>query len=213
MHPERSRGTATVEYVALASLIAAIIAASIAILASGEPPGAGRELGAAIGRRLACAPRYPVPCNRNPLALAYGFPIGKLVRFLAPAGSPAAGPGAAGLLPVDYRRCRLPSCALASADPGLSTALRRTTAFTSVEDLRPVGGPVRVSYWLYRPTLGWERILRSGGAAELAAASSSLRLNLEDDPALVPLETLAGRNHARFRLSERPPWQWQVPGL
>jgi hypothetical protein len=205
----RSRGSATVEYVALAALIAAIIAAAIALLASGEPPQAGRELGAAIGRRLACAPRYPVPCNRNPLALAYGFPVGKLVRLLAPAGYPAPGPGGAALLPVDYRRCRRASCALPSGDPGLSAALRRTTAFTSVEDLRRAGGPIRVSYWLYRPTLGWERLLRSGGAAELAAASG-LRLNLEDDPALVPLETLAGRNHSLFPPGEEPPWRWSI---
>ncbi len=35
---------------------------------------------------------------------------------------------------------------------------------------------------------------------------------LQDDPALVPLETLPGRNHYDFPASERPPWQWHVAG-
>ena len=92
---------------------------------------------------------------------------------------------------------------------GLTASGRRVTAFTSVEDRRPAGGAVEVSYWLYRPTLGWERALRTGGEAEIAAASS-LRLDLEDDPALVPLETLAGRNHLDFPEAEEPPWRWRV---
>ncbi len=50
---------------------------------------------------------------------------------------------------------------------------------------------MRITYWLYRPGLGWERVERTAGAAEIAAASS-IRLSLEDDPALVPLETLPG---------------------
>ena len=33
-----------------------------------------------------------------------------------------------------------------------------------------------------------------------------------DDPALIPLETLPGRNHYDFPASERPPWQWRVKG-
>jgi hypothetical protein len=81
--------------------------------------------------------------------------------------------------------------------------------FTSVEDLRRGGGEVRVSYWLYRPTLGWARIVRTAGAADIAAASR-LRLNIEDDPALVPLETLPGRNHYDFPPGEEPPWRWRV---
>jgi hypothetical protein len=44
------------------------------------------------------------------------------------------------------------------------------------------------------PDLGWERIVRSAGAAEVAAACH-LRLDLGDDPALVPLETFDGRDH------------------
>jgi hypothetical protein len=79
-----------------------------------------------------------------------------------------------------------------------------------VQDARRAGGQVRVTYWLYRPGLGWERIVRTAGAAEIAAASR-IRLNLDDDPALVPLETLPGRDHYDFPPGEQPPWRWHVP--
>jgi hypothetical protein len=201
----RQRGGATVEHVALVALIALALVAAIAALASAPPTRSARELGEVIGRRIACPPRYPVPCGRNPLALAYGFPVGKLVRYLAP--EPIA---EAGLLPVDFRRCRRASCAAPGPEPGMTASRRRVTEFTSVEDLRRSGGPVRVTYWLYRPTLGWERIARAAGTAEIEAAAE-IRLNLEDDPALVPLETLPGRNHYPFPAGERPPWRWLIP--
>jgi hypothetical protein len=194
-----------VEHVALVALIALALLAAIAALVWAPPSRSARELGEVIGRRIACAPRHPVPCGRNPLALAYGFPLGKLVRHLAPEPSARAG-----LLPVDFRRCRRASCAAPGPDPGLTASRRRVTEFTSVEDLRRSGGPIRVTYWLYRPTLGWERIIRTAGPAEIAAAAG-IRLNLEDDPALVALETLAGRNHYPFPRAEEPPWRWSIP--
>lgn len=205
-----SLGAASIEYVALAALIGLVVVTGVAALAASKPDRATRELGEVISRRIACAPRYPIPCGRNPVALAYGFPLGKLVRYLAPAVEAAAGPGGAPLLPVDFRRCRRASCAGPGQGDGLTASNRRVTLFTSLDDRRRAGGSVAVTYWLYRPTLGWERIVRNGGAAEIAAASD-LRLNVEDDPALVPLETLAGRNHAAFPRSEEPPWRWRVP--
>ena len=51
--------------------------------------------------------------------------------------------------------------------------------------------------------------MRSAGVAEIAGASS-IRLSLEDDPALVPLETLPGRDHYRFPPNEEPPWRWSI---
>jgi hypothetical protein len=194
-----------VEHVALVALIALAAIAAIAALASSPPGRSARELGEVIGRRIACAPRHPVPCGRNPLALAYGFPLGKLVRYLAPEPRTESG-----LLPVDFRRCRRASCAAPGPEPGLTASRRRVTVFTSVEDLRRSRGPVRVTYWLYRPTLGWERITRDAGADEIEAAAS-IRLSLEDDPALVPLETLPGRNHVPFPRPEEPPWRWRLP--
>ena len=202
----RERGAATVEHVALAALIAMLVAAGVGALAGAPPSDSARELGSAIARRIACAPRHPVPCGRNPLALAYGFPVGKLVRYLAP---PPGGLEEGGLLPVDFRRCRQASCAEPGSRPGLTASSRRVTAFTSIEDLRRSLGTVRVTYWLYRPTLGWRSLTVSAGPEELAAAAA-IRLNLEDDPALVPLETLAGRNHHEFPRSEEPPWRWRV---
>ena len=202
-------GAASVEHVGLAALIATLVAIAVAALATDPPGRSARELGSAIARRLACAPRHPVPCGRNPLALAYGFPLGKLVRFLAPEPPAAPGPGGTPLLPVDFRRCRRASCAVPGPEPGLTESRRRVTAFTSIEDRRRAGEGVVVSYWLYRPTLGWERIGRRAGAAAIEAASS-LRLDLEDDPALVPLELLPGRNHYQFPASEDPPWRWRI---
>src|SRR5262245_33535337 len=199
------RGSASVEYLALAGIIGALIAVAIASLIASPPSRGERELGEMLARRIACPPRYPVPCGRNPLAVAYGFPIGKLVRHLVPVPAPVAGE-----LPVDFRYCRLASCAAPGSEPGLTASGRRVTEFVSLEDLRSIGGPVRITYWLYRPGRRWERLVRTAGAAEIAAASA-LRLNLEDDPALVPLETLPGRDHYAFPPVERPPWQWR-PG-
>jgi hypothetical protein len=202
-------GAASVEHVGLAALIATLVAIAVAALAADPPGRSARELGSAIARRLACAPRHPIPCGRNPLALAYGFPLGKLVRLLAPEPMAAVGPGGPALLPVDFRYCRRASCAVPGTESGLTGSRRRVTLFTSLRDRRPAGGGVEISYWLYRPSLGWERIVRRGGAAEIEAASA-LRLDLEDDPALVPLELLSGRNHYDFPASEAPPWRWQI---
>jgi len=204
-------GAASVEQAALAALLALIVIAAIAAVRSASPERGTRELGEMIGRRIACAPRYPVPCGRHPLALAYGFPVGKLVRALAPDLADLAAPGPGGtLLPVDFRRCRQPSCAAPGAREGLTASNRRVTLFTAVEDRRRAGGPIRIRYWLYRPTLGWELIEREAGPAELAAAAA-IRLNRDALPDLVPLETLAGRDHVRFPRGEEPPWRWLVP--
>jgi hypothetical protein len=199
------RGAASVEYLGLAGMIGLAVVVAIAALIASPPTRADRELGEMLGRRIACPPRYPIPCGRNPLALAYGFSRGKLARYLAPAPATVEGE-----LPVDFRYCRQASCAAAGTKRGLTSSGRRLTEFVSVEDLRSADGPVRITYWLYRPGRRWQRIERTAGDAELAAASA-LRLNLEDVPALVPLETLPGRDHYRFPPLERPPWQWSLP--
>jgi hypothetical protein len=202
---DASRGAASVEYVALAGLVALLIVTGGAALVASPPSRGERELGEMIARRIACSGRYPVPCGRNPLALAYGFPVGKAVRSLAPT------PGLRrGLLPVDFRYCRQPSCARPGPDPGLTASGRRVTEFVSVEDSRRSSGQVRLTYWLYRPGQRWERIERSASAQQIEA-SSGIRLNLEDDPALVPLETLPGKDHYRFPSAEEPPWRWSLP--
>jgi hypothetical protein len=204
-HPDWCRGAATVEYVALAGMIGILIIAAIAALVASPPTRGERELGEMLARRIACTPRYPVPCGRNPRALAYGFPLGKLVRLLAP--TPAT---KGGELPVDFRYCRQASCAAPGSDGGPTASRRRVTEFVSVEDRRRASGPIRITYWLYRPGLGWERVVRDAGAAGIESASG-LRLSLDDDPALVPLETLPGKDHYDFPAGDDPPWRWKIP--
>ncbi len=201
-------GGASVESAGLAALVALVLLAAISAVAAGGDVDAGRTLAGSLGRKIACAPRLPGPCRRHPLVPAYGWPLARLVRALAPA--PAARPGADGLplVPVDFRRCRRASCAVA-AGPHLTASGRRTTAFTQVEDRRGGAGWVEVTYWLYRPGLGWEPVVRRAGRAEVEAAAG-VPVLISDDPALVPLETLPGRDHYEFPASERPPWQWAV---
>jgi hypothetical protein len=207
---ERQRGSASVEQVGLVSLVALLLIAAIAAIASAGDVDAGRTLAGALGRKIACAPRLPEPCRRHPLVPAYGWPLARLVRAMAPA--PVAKPGPAGLplVPIDFRRCRRESCAV-SAGPHLTASGRRTTAFTQVDDRRLGLGWVDVTYWLYRPGLGWERVVRRASQADVDAASGTAVL-LKDDPMLVPLETLPGRDQYDFPVTERPPWQWSVHG-
>jgi hypothetical protein len=212
MSPGRQRGSASVEQVALVMLVALLALAGIAALADGPPTREGRELGAAIARKLRCAPRLPGRCWRDPLTEAYGRPLGGLVRALAPAPVAAAGAGGASLLPVDFRYCRSVSCASPGNGTRLTASNRRTTAFTSIEDERRSGGQVSVSYWLYRPTLGWERVVRRASSADVERLAGTPLLD-SADPKLVPLETLDGRNQADFAAGEEPPWRWRVPGV
>jgi len=202
------RGSATVEQAGLAALVALLLLAAIAAVAAGGDVDAGRELAGTLGRRLACAPRLPDACHHHPLVPAYGWPLARLARAMAP--PPAAVPGPSGLflVPVDFRRCRRESCAVA-AGPHLTASGRRTTAFTAIEDRRAAAGWVELTYWLYRPGLGWEAIRRRASAADLAAAAET-EVREDQDPALVPLETLPGRNHYEFPAAETPPWQWRV---
>jgi len=139
---------------------------------------------------------------------AYGWPLARLVRALAPAPVALVGPSGLPLAPVDFRYCRRESCAV-YAGAHLTASNRRTTAFVEIRDR---DGWVEVTYWLYRPTLGWERVSRRASSADITAAAGTEVL-LSQDPALVPLETLPGRNHYEFAPHERPPWQWSVPGL
>jgi hypothetical protein len=207
-NPER--GSASVEQAGLAALVALLLLVAIAAVAAGGEVDAGRGLADAIGRRLTCAPRLPGACRHHPLVPAYGWPLARLARALAPAPLALPGPSGLPLVPVDFRRCRHESCAVA-AGPHLTASRRRTTAFTEIVDRRDSLGWVELVYWLYRPTRGWERLARRAGQARIDAAAGTEVL-LGDDPALVPLETLPGRNHYEFPPDERPPWQWRVSG-
>jgi hypothetical protein len=202
------RGTASVEQAGLVALIALLLLAAIAAVAAGGEIDAGRGLAGTISRRIACAPRLPDACRHHPLVPAYGWPLARLARALAPLPVARPGPSGLPLVPVDFRYCHRESCAVADG-PHLTASHRRTTAFTQIEDRRRTLGWVELTYWLYRPGLGWERVARRASQAQIEAAAG-VPVLLRDDPNLVPLETLPGRNHYDFPASERPPWQWHV---
>lgn len=204
------RGSASVEQAGLAALVALLLLVAIAAVAAGGEVDAGRRLAGAIGKRLACGPRLPDACRHHPLVPAYGWPLARAARALFPAPIARPSPSGLPLVPVDFRRCRRPSCAVA-AGPHLTASGRRITAFTEIVDRRASLGWVELVYWLYRPTLGWERLVRRADQNQIEAAGGT-RVLLSDDPALVPLETLPGRNHYEFPAGERPPWQWRVGG-
>lgn len=205
------RGAASVESVGLAALIALLFAA-VAAAAIAGPLDGGRDLASTLARKIRCATQLPGPCWRDPLTYAYGRPLAGAVRALAPEAGPMRAQDGAVLVPVDFRLCRSASCAMSTGDPRLTASNRRITAFTSVRDRRAVRGEVAIAYWLYRPTLGWERIERTATSAEVTQLATTPLLESQN-PALVPLETLAGRNHYDFPPSEEPPWRWQVESV
>lgn len=177
----REDGAGTVEYVALTALIAALVALGV-----GGALGSGgaevRALGSRIGIKVRCAARLPEPCWRDPLTDAYGRPLAGLVRAWAP--QPKA---INGLVPVDPRRCRRASCA-AAADERLTTSNRRITVFTRIADRRRRDGSIRVTYWEYRPTLGWAKATRIAGGDDVTAVAKTPLLE-SATPRLVPLES------------------------
>jgi hypothetical protein len=200
------RGAASVEHAALTLLVALVVAGLVAALIGAGPAEDQRQLGAMIARRIFCPVRLPEPCRRDPLVAAYGRPIGALVRTLAPRPGELSGATAA----VDFRYCRRPSCAVPRPGAGgrLTTANRRTTAFTEVRDGRRSGHGLKVVYWLYRPGSGWEAVTRL--IPSVPAPIGRIPPRSGELLRLVPLETLPGRNHYHFAAGERPPWQWRV---
>jgi hypothetical protein len=147
---EGDRGAASVEQVGLSALVCLLLLAAISAIAADGEIEAGRELAGTIARRLACAPHLPDDCRHHPLVPAYGWPLARLARAMAPPPAPELGPSGLPLVPVDFRRCRRESCAVADR-PHLTASGRRTTAFTEVVDRRRSLGWVEITYWLYRP--------------------------------------------------------------
>ncbi len=208
-------GAASVEQAALAALVALLVIAGLAAITAAPPERGGRALGATIARRIVCAPRLPDACRHHPLVRAYGWPLARVTRALAPPPLARPGPQGLALAPVDFRYCRRPSCAVpqpGSAGLHLTTSGRRTTVFTSIADRRRGRGYVEISYWSYRPGLGWEESIRHATEADVAAASETAVL-LRDDPNLVPLETIPGRDQYEFPAGEQPPWRWKLQSI
>jgi hypothetical protein len=212
MRARRENGAATVEHVGLVLLVALLLIGAVAAVVAAPPTEEARRLGSALDRKIRCPARLPDPCWQDPLTEAYGRPLAGLVRALAP--EPQAVTGASGLplLPVDFRYCRSESCAVPGDRVGLTRSNRRVTAFTSVLDDRRAGGEVEVSYWLYRPGIGWDRAVRRASSADVERYASTPLLETAN-PVLVPLETLYGRDHYDFPADEEPPWRWKVDSV
>ncbi|MDQ2699928.1 MAG: hypothetical protein M3Y23_01220 [Actinomycetota bacterium] len=206
-----NRGSATVEQIGLILLVAAAFAGLLAFqVLVKDPPG--RELGQRVANRIACGPRGLETCVQHPAVSAYGWPLARLVRYFSPAPMARPGPDGAALVPVDFRYCQRPSCAVPQAGERgtrLTTANRRTTVYTEVRDRRTSTGTVEITYWLYRPSIGWERLEKRATAADLESPSDT-RVLLKDSPRLVPLEILPGRNHYDLPAGDEPPWRWRV---
>jgi len=194
-----------VESVGVILLLALVMAALAAFLLLDRGGAPGRGLGQRIANRIACGPRAGDACRRHPLVPAYGWPLARAIRMLAP---PVLSAG--GLVPVDFRYCQRPSCAVPGSRPGLAGTNRRITFFTEVRPL--AGSASEITYWMYRPSAGWESRRAIAGPAEISA-SSGVRLLLSDVPRLVPLEILPGRNHYRLPSGDEPPWRWRVGSL
>ena len=204
------RGAASVEHAALVLLMTLVAGAVIARSRSTATMDRARSLALALEQR--CAVRYPYPCWQDPLSEPYGRELRR--RSSARAGArrtPRAGWDRA--VGFDYRHCRQVSCATplpGGAGLHLTASNRRTTAFTSLGDAG--AGGISIDYWIYRPTIGWERITRYVDAAELTSYAGTPLLE-SADPVLVPLETLLGRDDAEFPAGEQPPWRGEVESL
>ncbi|HTU15857.1 MAG TPA: hypothetical protein VMF31_11735 [Solirubrobacterales bacterium] len=205
-----SSGSATVEQTGLILLVSLLFAGlALAQLLAEDPPG--RELGQRVANRIACGPRAGETCGEHPAVSAYGWPLARLLRYFAPLPMARPGPGGEMLVPVDFRYCQRASCAVPQAGERgakLTTANRRTTVFTQIVDHRDRGF-VEITYWLYRPTFGWERLRKRAGPTDMAGAADT-RVLLKDSPRLVPLEILPGRNHYELPPGDEPPWRWKV---
>jgi hypothetical protein len=204
-----NRGAATVEQVGLVLLVAAMMAALIAAIAASPPTDEARELGLALARKLRCGPTMPGPCWQDPLTVAYGRPLAGAVRALAPPPRAIRARDGTPLEPVDFRYCRSESCAIPGPKPGLTASNRRVSDFVSVTDQRRSAGSVEITYWLYRPALGWSRVRRDVSSDDVAALASTPLLD-DAVPKLVPLETLPGRDSYTFAAGEEPPWRGLV---
>jgi hypothetical protein len=205
----RDRGAASVEQAGLILLVALLCAAVAAAVLSRGGQAEQRELARAVAQKIRCAAHGPGPCWQDPLTEAYGRALAGLVRALAPEPETA---GDLGLLPVDFRYCRQASCAAPGERPELTASNRRVTAFVAVDDHRRSAGTVAIDYWLYRPTVGWQRVSHTATSTQVTEHAMTPLLET-DNPRLVPLETLDGRNHVAFPAGEEPPWRWQVESV
>lgn len=197
------------EQVGLTLLVGLALAVGVLVTTGELGSGAARGVAVRIANRIACGPVGPGTCRSHPAVEAYGESLAKAIRALGPAPEVLTDSAGRRLLPVDFRYCRRPSCAV--LDPGspgleLTASNRRTTWFTEVERIE--GGHL-VTWWGWWPGVGWRAVRRTIADREIDS-HSGVRLTLGEGVRLVPLEALDGRNHRGFTGIEEPPWRWKV---
>jgi hypothetical protein len=151
------RGQSTVEWIGILAVVALLL---IGLLAAGvRIPGA--DLARGIASRMLCAVALADGCGDEPTLIAtYGDEVGRLVREHMPTILLESGSKA---LPVDFRRCRVTSCA--DGTPRglvhLTDEGEHVTAFVHVIDCREGAdhgaadcsgeraGNLYIQYWLY----------------------------------------------------------------
>jgi hypothetical protein len=138
-------GQATAEWTGLVLLMAVALGALLSLTGDVD----GRSFGGFLAHRVVCATRGGCADGDRVLAHAYGERDAALVRAHAP--NLVYEPGER-QLPVDYRRCRRPSCADAPDDRDLDAHRTnggdRATLFTRLIRRR---GRTYIQYWLYYP--------------------------------------------------------------
>jgi hypothetical protein len=146
------RGQASVEFVALVSLVCLALGALVAIRGGFD----GRAFGGFLARQVACAVSGRCDRDERMLVAAYGERDAATVRALAPSLVYERGERE---LPVDWRECRRVSCSAAPDDPDLDAhvagggvgARRRGGRATAFTHLLRRHGRLYIQYWLYYP--------------------------------------------------------------
>ncbi|HEV7483359.1 MAG TPA: hypothetical protein VGO13_09700 [Solirubrobacterales bacterium] len=130
--PGDERGQSTVEWVGTLGVVALLLVGLVAV--GVRAPGV--SLAQVLASKLLCAASLADGCGDEPVLIAaYGSEVGEMVREYMPMLAFEEGSRA---VPVDYRRCRDPSCGDASED-GLvhrTDAGLAVTAFVHVIDCR-----------------------------------------------------------------------------
>ena len=201
---ESERGSASVEQAGLAALIALLLVAAIAAVAADGEIDGGQDSPACSAGGSPAPPAFPTPAITTRWSPPTAGPSPASPAPLRPRPQAASAPPAC-------RSSRSTSAAAAAKAARSPAGPRpgRPTAFTSIRDERRALGWVELTYWMYRPSIGWERVVRRATAADIEAAAG-ISVLLKDDPMLVPLETLPGRDQYEFPAGERPPWQWKI---
>lgn len=206
---KNERGQASIEWVALVSIVALALGALLATI----PVVDGRSLGGALAHRLTCAVRGACDDGDGELARAYGARDAELVRRHLQ--GLVFEPGER-QIPVDWRACRAVACGTASDDRDLdvhrSDAGSPATVFTRL--LRR-GSRRYIQYWFYYPDSNttwaasdkiWNRT-PVGAIGGLVTGSDSYPGYHPDDweGATVRVEA-DGR--AAVRVTSHGHWQW-----